>query len=145
MKRNIHTTPPEILAQNSDLTVSAINANTQKLNKVIDAIVDNQNTTGFLATIKAVNKLEECLENCIELLARKQEEVKSATLATNITLKKVEKAVSREPQKFPKFPDFPKFPEIPKIDLSKTEKLLTELLIELRKPEEPIEIKIELV
>ena len=139
MKRNIHTTPPEILAQNSDLTVSAINANTQKLNKVIDAIVDNQNTTGFLATIKAVNKLEECLENCIELLARKQEEVKSATLATNITLKKVEKAVSREPQKFPKFP------EIPKIDLSKTEKLLTELLIELRKPEEPIEIKIELV
>ena len=86
-----------------------------------------------------MNKLEECLENCIELLARKQEEVKSATLATNITLKKVEKAVSREPQKFPKFP------EIPKIDLSKTEKLLTELLIELRKPEEPIEIKIELV
>lgn len=91
---------------------------------------------GFTAVIKSLKRVEENLANLsdytdyLKLIIKKQEEIKSAILATNISLKK--------PEKFPeiKFPDFPKplpfpeirFPDIPKTDLTETNKLLKQLL-----------------
>lgn len=89
---------------------------------------------GFTGTIKAIQKNGEQVEDSLFLVGRKMEEVKSATLASNITLKKIEGYVSRP---------IPPFPAIPKTDLSGVEKALALVLAELKKPEE-IVIKLEL-
>lgn len=89
---------------------------------------------GFTGVITSTKKNGEKIEDLNFSVTRKVEEVKSAILASNIALKKIEGHVSR-----PK----PPFPEIPKTDLSGVEKALALVLAELKKPEE-IVIKLEL-
>lgn len=105
MKRTIHTTQEDIRTENSDSTVVAVNENGKKIEENTKAIKELHNTAkdksetiiGFTGvkrsldkTIKAIDDLKDYIDHP-EKVVSKLEEIKSATLATNIALKKIEK------------------------------------------------------
>ncbi len=128
-KADIHKSPEEKLASNTESVVSAVLESNHKLTEVnysiknLTQVVQDKSIemTGFTGVISS-------LKHSQDKTLQKLEEVKSAGLASNITLKKIEKAVSREPQKFPEFPKPLPFPEIKPTDMSETNRLLKELL-----------------
>lgn len=109
--KNIHETNEEALVKKTNNVVEAIHGNSEMVRQ----------------TTKAVESLKDTLKDKTETIAgftgvinsqkkhgQKLEEIKSANLATNIELKKITKAVSREIPKieFPKAPEFPKEMEV---------------------------------
>lgn len=111
-KADIFKKPDEILAENSNSTVSATKENGQKLDKVEKAIKDlhqtakdkSVNTTGFIGVIKNQKEGNEKLREIKEVsntkpVVRKLEEIKSASLISNKHLKDI---ANKEEKEFPK-------------------------------------------
>jgi hypothetical protein len=99
-KADIHRTPEEKLASNTEGVVSAVNQTNTKIDEVNKSLRDINNSTknksiemtGFAGVMKSVNTSK-------DTVARKIDEVKSANLATNITLKKILDKPVKEVQK----------------------------------------------
>lgn len=99
-KAEIHKTPEEKLASNTEGVVSAVKKSNEKLDTVAKTIKDLIHTTkdksidmeGFTGVMNSVNKTKDSV-------SRKLDEVKSANLATNITLKKILEKPQKEVQK----------------------------------------------
>lgn len=161
-KNPIHMTDAEKSLQTSQSTVSAIQENTAKVDEVVHAIGELHNTskdksvsaigfTGMIQSQQETNKKLDDLKDYIdhpEIVVKKLEEVKSASLITNKLLKELTKKEYPKPEKFPEFPTIPPFPEIPKVDLSETNVLLKQVISfqekMITKTDTPIDVSITL-
>lgn len=142
---NIHETPEQKLARNTQTTAGAVAAvldEVRGIHEVVDSIkTETKNKseliTGFTGVLKAIqNNTEATRELSNAKVIQKLEEVKSAGLIANQLLKKIEKSIAREPEKFPKI-------EIPEVDFSETNKLLTKLVEQISKDQE-VEVVLEI-
>lgn len=142
---NIHETPEQKLARNTETTVGAVAAvldEVRGMNGVLTSIENESKNkseliTGFTGVLKAIqNNTEATRELSNTKVVQKLEEIKSAGLVANQLLKKIDKSVAREPEKFPKI-------EIPKVDFSETNKLLTKL-VELVSKDQEVEVVLEI-
>lgn len=118
----IHDKPEDKVARSAVQTLEAIKSTENSVTKAnIDISNKLESTSEKIAlTVDFQGRETKQALNLIkEEVTRKLDEVKSASLATNIILKKIEKGTSKE---------FPTFPSIPETDLSKTNALLTSLL-----------------
>lgn len=136
--KNIHETPEERLAKNTEGTIDAIHGTSEMVRQTTKAVESlasvikdkSVSITGFTGVIASLKKNTEALEKLSPTkVVQKLEEIKSATLITNQLLKKIEKHVSREPVPFPKI-------EIPKTDFSETNDLLKQVLAALAKDQD---------
>ena len=142
---NIHETSEQKLARNTQTTAGAVAAvldEVRGIHEVVDSIkTETKNKseliTGFTGVLKAIqNNTEATRELSNAKVIQKLEEVKSAGLIANQLLKKIEKSIAREPEKFPKI-------EIPEVDFSETNKLLTKLVEQISKDQE-VEVVLEI-
>jgi hypothetical protein len=112
MKNKIHFNQEEKLADNTERTVSAINETSKKIEENTKAIKDKTvETLGFTGMVKAlktntnaVDDLHESI-NAPTKVIQKLDEVKSAALITNKTLKEIK---DKKQPEAPKYPEFPK-------------------------------------
>lgn len=79
----IHQSPEEKLASSSERTVAAVERGTKEVVKAVSSIKPTVDLSPLSRSQDVQN--------------RKLEEVKSATLATNIQLKRIEKLLGKEP------------------------------------------------
>lgn len=105
LKPNIHSTNEDRLAFNTEQSNSSISETNQKLDEVKQSIKDLHGTAkdqsvsidGFIGVIKNLQKNTESIDNLKdyidhpEVVVKKLEEVKSASLITNQELKKLNK------------------------------------------------------
>lgn len=147
-QHDIHRTPEERQASNTEKTFNAVTETTQSIKDLHGSLKDKSDiyAVGYKVdratqTIaQGIDELKDYIDHP-EVVVRKIEEVKSASLITNKHLKNIEKAVSREPEKIV----FPAFPRIPEVDLkpvkdgltalsSMVEEKLDEVVDEMKKP-----------
>lgn len=145
MKRTIHTTQEQIRTENSDTLISVVRnslmetckKSDENTNRIIEAIKSDtkqEEILGFTGVVNAINRNNEALHEVKEIakqdkLIQKIEEVKSALMASNIILKKLDKK---------------EMPEQKEADFSKTNKLLSDLIEEVKKPDN-VKITLKLV
>lgn len=116
MNDPIHQTVEEIAALNAKRTAESITETNQKLDGLKQSIDDMHTTskdktvsaTGFIGVIQrleennqSVNELKDYIDHP-EVVVRKLEEVKSASLVSNKLLKDISKKEFPKPEKFPK-------------------------------------------
>lgn len=141
MKRTLHTTPEQIRTDNSDTLISVVSRsiaksdeNTSKIIEAIKSDTKQEEILGFTGVVKALNRNQEVLHEVKEAskqdkLIQKMEEVKSALLVSNIILKKLDKKET---------------PEQKEVDFTKTNKLLNDLIHEVKKPDN-VKITLKLI
>lgn len=134
-KSQIHKNPDELQAQ----SLGVVSAKVEEGNVVLKSIDFNlKNPVAMVTGLQSLNDkqrdtneiltvLGEGIENQPKPIVQKLEEVKSASLITNMVLKRIESHVSREPQPFPEIKV-----ERVETDLSMTNILLESLVAEVK-------------
>jgi len=123
-KSRIHQKPEELQAHNTEATSSAV----QESNTILKSIDNSlKNPVATFTGLQGINdkqretnlKLDVLTQvNDPALVIQKLDEVKSASLASNILLKRIEAVISIPTT----------FPDMPRTDLSETNKLLAQLI-----------------